>query len=69
MSDIIRPVGWVKDPLEAAIDAGPFRGWLTCADCSSMGWDTAHGRGVVPKRGECSSCGEPWPKRPQDWKR
>jgi hypothetical protein len=42
-------------------------GQLTCADCSSLGLDSAVGRGPMPKSGSCSSCGEVWPKRPDDF--
>ena len=44
-----------------------WSGWLTCAECSSLGLDKATGNGTFPKTGTCASCGGPWPKRPQDF--
>ncbi len=40
-------------------------GWLTCAECSSLGLDTGiFGPGTEPpKTGTCASCGGPWPLR------
>ncbi len=40
-----------------------WSGWLTCADCSSLGMDTSIGRGTPPKTGECAACGGEWPRR------
>lgn len=41
--------------------------WLTCAECSSLGLDKAawYGEQKIPKSGICSSCGGPWPRRPE----
>lgn len=36
---------------------------LVCADCSSLGLDTAHGHEPFPERGTCYVCGGPWPLR------
>lgn len=36
-------------------------GWLTCANCSSLGLDKWVGTGKPPKFGKCSSCDGPWP--------
>lgn len=44
-----------------------WNGWLTCADCSSLGFDKATGQQPFPVSGSCSSCGGPWPRRPQDF--
>lgn len=38
-----------------------WSGWLTCADCSSIGLDKATGNGNPPQSGECSACGGRWP--------
>lgn len=42
--------------------AGAWSGWLTCSDCSSMGWDASVGDGTPPRRGTCAGCGGPWPR-------
>lgn len=40
-------------------------GWLTCADCSSLGMDgaVAPAGSPPPTSGTCSACGGPWPAR------
>lgn len=39
-----------------------WSGWLTCANCSSLGLDQAVGDGQPwPTSATCSSCGGPWP--------
>jgi len=46
-----------------------WSGWLVCAECSSLGLDKSVGNGNPPTQGVCSSCGQPWPRKPWcNWK-